>query len=324
MTLNSIYSNLKQKKGSSTYTVQEIEFHNGRYLGIDNLNRPCIFLTTTERAPRPPITTSRLILQLSRQYNISPTQAGIGDEYFHSIHLTSQEPKDIDAFLYILEGFLNNHEEVSITADSLVSFFESMRRLFSTATAQDLSFAQQGLWGELFVMRTTGGFTFWAPYWHTDVDGTFDFSTQRKRIEVKTSSSQQRIHQFAHRQIFADADEVLIASCLLHSDDAGMTLRQLIEEARSEFVNTDQYLKLERAIRSAGMGDPTENGPAYNLADAVHSLKWFRAADAPRFPLPEPEGVSYTHYKVDLTSTPSLTETELRDWLNAWRAANKN
>ncbi len=111
----------------------------------------------------------------------------------------------------------------------------------------------------------------------------------------------------------------MIASVLLRKEDAGLTLRELIVQARKAFQGSEHYLKLEQAVRQAGMESETESGPAYDSKEAEQYLGWYRAADAPHFRMPEPPGVSQTHYRVDLSLAPQVKRDELDNWLQAWK-----
>ena len=196
-----------------------------------------------------------------------------------------------------------------------------MVRLFAVKPASDLDAKRQGLWGELFIMQRIRGYRFWAPYWHSAVTGLFDFSTKKKHIEVKTTLGHQRIHHFSHKQIWEpEGEQILIASLLLTEDNSGLSLKELINECRTALRGTPDYLKLEFAVRHAGMDNESVSGPLFNTTDAERQLSWFRARDAPHFRMPEPNGVSETNYRVDLTKATPLSIEELSGWLIDWNS----
>jgi len=60
-----------------------------------------------------------------------------------------------------------------------------------------------------------------------------------------------------------------------------------------------------------------ETGPIYDALEAQMTLAWFRSTDAPHFRMPEPPGVSQTHYRVDLSTAPQLGTQELNEWLDS-------
>jgi hypothetical protein len=145
----------------------------------------------------------------------------------------------------------------------------------------------------------------------------FDFSTSNIRLEIKTTIGNQRVHHFSHRQVFAlEGEEIVIASILLQEDDTGLNLKQLIEECRNSLMGTDYYLKLEKAVRRAGMDDISITGPIYDSRQAAESIALFKSTEAPHFKIPEPPGVSDTHYRVDLSTAPRLSPEVIHSWLD--------
>lgn len=138
----------------------------------------------------------------------------------------------METFLVLVEAFLGQGGQCPDMA-RLTSFFRSMVRLFSVTPARDIEGQRQGLWGELFVMSGVRGFAFWAPFWHSETTRRFDFSASNRRVEVKTTVGPERIHHFSHRQIFAlEGEEIVIASLLVCQEGTGLSLRELIQEAR--------------------------------------------------------------------------------------------
>ena len=194
-----------------------------------------------------------------------------------------------------------------------------MVRLFAVTPAKDLQAERRGLWGELFMMSRVRGFRFWAPFWHSESTRRFDFSCGRNRVEVKITTRPERTHHFSHRQIYAiEGEEIVVASKVASEDDSGLSLRQLIQDCRSALLGTPDYLKLEKAVRQAGMESSSETGTVIGLAEAEEGLAWFRSMDIPHFRVPEPAGVTETRYKVDLSTAPQVTAAELDDWLRPW------
>ena len=97
-----------------------------------------------------------------------------------------------------------------------------------------------------------------------------------------------------------------------------LSLRQIIEDCRGALLGTPDYLKLEKAVRQAGMESSTETGPVIDTVEAEEGLSWFRSTDIPHFRVPEPAGVTETRYKVDLSTAPRVTAIEFDEWLRPW------
>lgn len=70
-------------------------------------------------------------------------------------------------------------------------------------------------------------------FWQKRNKMNFDFTINRiKRMEVKSTIQSIRIHHFKHEQLLSDLYDIMIVSCLLRKDDAGLSLFELIQEIR--------------------------------------------------------------------------------------------
>ncbi len=319
MRLKAVYQQLTEKPSGHAYTVASIPGYQNVLLGVDLDGHPVLFVRAQEGALEPSLHTKMVSLHIGQNYSVSTTTGKPGIEFLHALYCETGNPTDIETFLVLSEAFLSRHSGDIIEQDDVTSFFRSMVRLFEVTPARDVWSEQLGLWGELFMMSRVRGFRFWLPFWHSDTTRRFDFTYGQRRIEVKTTTRSERIHHFSHRQIYTIEDEeILIASLTVNEDDSGLSLRQLILECRSAILGMPCFLKLEKAVRKAGMENISENGPRFDAIAAGASLAWFRSTDVPHFRMPEPAGVSGTHYKVDLSTGPTVTALELEEWLQLW------
>jgi len=318
MPLADLFNELTEHPSGHAFTVASIPQHAGAYLGIDHLCRPRLFVAAAEEHAEAPLRTEQVSLRLNEEYTLVAIDGPPISRRFHSLCCEASDAAGVTTFLILVEAFLNQGAAGS-GADTLSSFFRSLVRLFAISPSRDVDGERQGLWGELFVMRLVRGYAFWARFWHTDPSRRFDFTTVECRLEVKTTVGGPRIHHFSHRQVYAlPGEEIVIASLVLREGESGLSLRQLIEEYRASVAGTPDYLKLEKAVRRAAMEDPSESGPIFDAEGAERELAWFRSVDAPHFRVPEPPGVSETHYRVDLSVAPQLRQHELDAWLDAW------
>jgi hypothetical protein len=316
-----IFRKLQDNRLPHSFTAAEVDGHPGVYVAVDAAGRPAIFAKTEELAPGPALRTAHVSLRSGVRSKLTLVSGAANEELFDILACESTEAADHETFLVLADAFLAQSSGTS-GREPLVRFFRSLVRLFGTEHARDVAAEREGLWGELFMMREAGGFRFWASSWHSETTRRFDFSAGSRRVEVKSTIGQVRIHHFAHRQVYAQlGEEIFIASALLREDDVGLSLRQLIDECREALRGTSEALKLERALRSAAMEDPVEAGPVFDAREARQNLAWYRAVDAPQFRMPEPPGVTETRYRVDLSGAPRVAEDDLQHWLNQWSSA---
>jgi hypothetical protein len=320
VTIAELFWQLRDSPSGHMFTAGSLPDYPGIYIAADTNGRPCIFMQTEERAIEPPLHTAHVSLNPSQEYILTLQDGQQQTGRFFSICCETTMRSDINAYLLLIDAFLSQTRPNIFTYQTLTEFFSSIVRLFALGPVRDIQSYRQGLWGELFMMRQTRGYRFWAPFWHSEMNRAFDFSTVGRRVEVKTAAGTQRVHHFSHRQIYAlENEEILIASILVREDDAGISLQELISECRAALRDSPFYLKIEKAVRHSGMVDLSETGPRYDATEPMTLVAWVRSTDAPRFTMPEPPGVTETRYKVDLSLAPHVSLTELNSWLDTWR-----
>lgn len=318
MTIYAIAKELRENKENVPYTATLVNSEKDIFLGIDSENRPSVFILVREQSTAPSIRTAQLKIEFSKKYKLSIKGTLKEERLFHAIHCLSKESPDVDAFMAIIDSMLNQ-PSFPTTVQAIRSLFNSLVNLFGIKISSDYINERKGLWAELFFMKENGGFKFWAPSWHSEPSRIFDFSMGNKRTEVKCTTNSERIHEFSHRQLISlPYERIAIVSLLLLEDDAGTSLKLLIGEAKDELLGTQDYVKLERAIRRAGMTSADEEGPRFNESFAIKNIAWFNSSEVPKFPIEEPQGVSGTHYKSDLSTAMHFSKEELRNWIEQW------
>lgn len=319
MNLSTLLSQLRDRPSGHTFTVVPVAGFQSVLLGADIAGHPVLFVKAEEGTFEPPLRTDRVSLHIGHSYNLAGMEECPRSELLHALRCEASEPPEVETFLVLLEAFLEHHGAGRVNLQDLKGFFRSLVRLFAVSPAKDLLSERRGLWGELFMMSRVRGFQFWAPFWHSEVSRRFDFSYGPNRLEVKFTTRSERIHYFTHRQIYSSGSEdIFIASIVAGEDDSGLSLRQLIQDSRRDLLGSPDYIKLEKAVRHAGMEDPAETGPVIDASEAEASIAWFRSIEVPHFRVPEPQGVSETRYKVDLSNSPRIAAADTEAWLGTW------
>lgn len=314
--LSELFDQMRQvPHGENAYRVSR--FSEKVFFGLDSNNQPNVFVKENTPSRKYALETSNISIGFSQEYDLVFSEGNAERFIGHKISCKSQREADVRTFLSIIQSYIDNASVHDLTSDGLTDFFYSLVRLFKIQPDSDTTTARQGLWGELFLMKTFGGYDLWTKHWHSDPLNIFDFSMTNKRIEVKTTINPERIHQFSHSQLFSD-DDVKIVSIMLRIDDSGTTLRTLIEEAREIFRMSPHYFKFEKAIRKAGMDDLSEFGPVFSTSYAQENIAWYVVENVPKFLVAEPEGVSGTHYRSDLTGATRLGNSEIDTWIISW------
>lgn len=315
-TIQWILNNLEELP--THYEFKGIQIHNKlAYIAVDKEGYIALVVNTLDIGNYL-FSTDNIKLTLGINCKVS-TNESVFEGNCHILSCKSKD-KNLQKMFMILSFALVYEMNETRNSDELVSFFHSLQQLFKTTPSINLQKEQQGLWGELFLIKQYYEITNLHFYWHKDPYIKFDFSSAKYKLEVKTTSREERIHPFSHNQLFReDNTEIMIASYILQHDDAGLSLRSLIDYLRQIYINNPQFLmKLEKSVIKAGMLDKNSIGPIFDENLALTNLSFYIASNIPKFNQPEPSGVTGTRYNVDLSTVDKMNEAELLEWLLKW------
>lgn len=161
----------------------------------------------------------------------------------------------------------------------------------------------QGLWGELLLIACAADPLRLMEAWHATPEDRYDFSAGPERIEVKSASTRARRHRFSLGQLQPPAGtDVLIASVLVESAGAGLSLAELIQQVHSRLSEApDLSLRVDQVVSSTlGSGLSRALELRFDRELAVDSLTLYDARDVPSIPCAIPPVVSDVRFMVDL------------------------
>lgn len=184
------------------------------------------------------------------------------------------------------------------------NFVEIFRTLSDTPTK-----TLQGLWAELFVIDTAKEPTTLLNYWHNLPEEKFDFNADTEKLEVKSSSTLERIHTFASEQLNPPLDkQVLIASLFVKQTTHGQSISQLANSIQQKVANIYLTEKLFTLI-SKTLGNTVEQSIKikFDFDLAKNSLRFYRHQDIQKIEkIHIPSRVSEVRYKSDLTDLKGI------------------
>jgi hypothetical protein len=317
--LEDLYVELASRRGEHTYLGSVVFEASSTILAVDQGACPAIFMRATEHLCAPAISAASVAFVPARHYVITYEDGSREEGIFDGIVCLTAEPDDVLTFIHAIQGLLQSKSGTTPTTEDLRGYFTSLVRLFGASPPANTRSERIGLWGELFLMKVTLGFKSWLPYWRNPVNPMFDFSTANLRLEVKTTTGNERIHHFSHRQLLPErGEEIYIASIMAQESSSGLSLLELISEARESSRGLEDRMKVEQAARRARMNSRTDTGPMIDHTSALDSVMWYRAEAIPHFLDQEPAGVFDTRYRADLTYALPVGVAQLEEWLAKW------
>lgn len=110
----------------------------------------------------------------------------------------------------------------------------------------------QGLWAELLVIEQSTQPETLINAWHSSPSAKYDFTLGRDKIEVKSTSSEERIHKFSFDQLHPSANSrLLIASTIVRESGPaadGLSVKDLYDRIRQRVTAIDSQLRMYTII----------------------------------------------------------------------------
>jgi hypothetical protein len=177
--------------------------------------------------------------------------------------------------------------------------------------------ALQGLWAELFVIAQATDAKALVQGWHVSPEEPYDFVAGVQRLEVKSTSGDERCHHFALDQLQPPAGTTtVIASVFVDAAGGGVSLGELVDRARMRVATEPELtIRLDQAVASSlGQNWRRGLGERFDLERAQESLAFFDTSGIPSIhPGHVPPGVSDVRFCARLVDAQPLVDAVMRE-----------
>ncbi len=220
-----------------------------------------------------------------------------GDEYITEIFLSS-----IEKIIEIIDDNIEINQLKKIITD-----FLNLWRSFNKSKSNII-----GLWGELFLILSSKNSEALIESWREKNKFKYDFFNINGSIEVKTTSTNQRMHKFRHAQLIEKVNNVLVASILIQKkENGGFDIYELQEKINDKINNPKLKSKLYNGIYEI-IGSQNKDQVMFHKYDYDYSIKhtrYYYLADLPKV-LNYDRGVEDIEYSVNLEYSKHIENFE--------------
>ena len=193
------------------FHVKAIPSFERHYFGRTSLGAPCLLLRANDNSLKAPIRLAAIEVSFAIPCTIAIVGHEQRTETLTAIACTASN--------YIVQGYFAHICETILhivgPSPSLAEVVEAVRRLVDLfqRLARPARRSVIGLLGELYVIYAANSPAAAAEAWRSTADDRFDFSVNDVRLEVKASSTRQRVHDFSLEQCSSppNTDGVLIS-----------------------------------------------------------------------------------------------------------------
>lgn len=187
----------------------------------------------------------------------------------------------IDVFLMMLQMLPLKPTNIMIASkvESLLSIFSKLKR----RPVHKL----QGLWAELLLIEQSKDPVTVARAWHSQPESKYDFTMGKDKIEVKSTSSEQRIHRFALDQLNPSVNSrLLIASIIVREsakDENGLSVYDLYDSISTKISDNEVRMHIYDVMtETLGSDFFSAQKKYFDYSEACDSLALYEHSDVPK------------------------------------------
>jgi len=246
--------------------------------------------------------TQKLSLECNRHVRF--TVNGVDHEdVVHIIRAFTDSDKERDVFLELCPLFVSASKNAN-QEQALTELISILSAFFKDRTEPSI-IELQGLYAELYTIVFLHDYLDVASFWHSVDKMKFDFSISEKlKLEVKSTTKSERIHHFKHEQLLNNGLSIYVFSYMFRSDDAGLSLFDLIQKAKG--IISDPRKQMIVARYEKNTSEEKLRSICYSETYTNQHFKICMAKDIPQFNQITPEGVSNAEYDCNLIKVPTI------------------
>ena len=298
----------------NTFSAIEIKKHSNHLIGINNSNEIAILFDSKEPKSKGD---ALEFIELTHNENCSILDGDNNLNKNYSVLKCSIQNIHLkELFLKLLENIILeipnqvSQKEISELTKNIFDLFAAIKK----PSRETLI----GLWGELFIINTSSNVEDLVKAWHPENTDRFDFYSKNQALEIKTTTSNNRIHNFSYEQLSAANEKLVISSLMLRFNRSGKSLDDLKKEILDQLQNKDLRDKFDvnyyKTIGDINHEDIEEH--KYDYSYAYENIKYFDLLNIPRLTEKPMEGVKKIKYQSDLTGIKSINLFEENSFYN--------
>lgn len=225
---------------------------------------------------------------LSVEYNVDcslvDNEGNKTDAMFSIITLRSDDESLQQLFIEVFTLMLvtlpeiPNNYELSLKIEGLLSIFSALKKKPIHKI--------QGLWAEMLIIERSKQTDVLAKAWHNAPGAKYDFTMGCDKIEVKSTSSEDRIHKFALDQLNpSESSNLLIASVIVREsaeDENGLSIINLYDRICKKISDVNIRMHVYTVMVNT-LGNEYEKAASvfFDYSQGKDSISYYDYRDVP-------------------------------------------
>jgi len=235
-----------------------------------------------------------------------------GEDYFCHIISCRYADAYINRNFDIINDYIFNKIVFPIDENEFSELLNSIEQLFKKAP-DDIENQQVGIAGELLTLLYfyNYGYINIINHYHKDYFSRHDIEiSDKKKIEVKTTLDEKRIHKFNHEQLNNKSFDLYVSSVKLFKVEKGMSLYQLFMQVIEKTTSHETKFLLHKLMNYCNV-DESDQGIIFSFENSISTVKLIKSSNIPQITAEIPKGVSKVSYYSDCEFVDEISISEI-------------
>lgn len=251
-------------------------------IGVTAKGQPVFFIKTTpSKNHNIPISLNLIEIVFNQHCELVSTLKGKEEGEYTTVTLKTSSDDMSDYFLSSIYPLIKNLR-AKPTAQSIKTELDKLVTLFKNLNNRPKN-SVQGLWSEVFFIEQSKDLEYAINSWHVSKKDRYDFNDGHDKLEIKSTSSNQRIHRFNQAQLTkVKGVSVFVGSVFVLETNKGKTINDLLNTIKTKTKNQNLIYKLNLVI-SETLGRDIERiyETAYDYSFAASTKAFYNISDIP-------------------------------------------
>lgn len=307
------FNSLESAGNDTTYNVMPL-YGLSHKLGASKEHYPVFFVSTSDDNEHAPNIVREL---LSVMYDMTCTIIEGHDPFIKNYAIITLRDNDAHLQAYFIEIFvmmlmkmsaIPSKQELTIEVERLVTIFSAL----TSVPVKKI----QGLWAELLIIDRSVNPIVLVNAWHSSPTSKYDFTSGRDKIEVKSTSSEDRTHRFSLDQLNPSTNSrLLIASVIVResgNDAHGLSVKDLYDRICKRIPDVDVKIRLYSVIAQTLCNNIDRIDSVYfDYTTAADTLKYYDYQIIPRILKEDvPAGITEVKFSCNVSGLKDISNPE--------------
>ena len=314
-----IFKGLRENSSvdEDTVLVDRIPNRMNHKIGVSKDGFPLFFIATKDTSNNAMDINLKLI-QVAFQKNceLISKEGDKSDGVYTIVSLKSDSEDIVKYFVNTLHYLINQLDltpsfaQIKAELNNLVNLFRSLSKPAKKTI--------QGLWAELLFINQSNDIEYVIKGWHQGKNDRYDFNDGIDKVEIKSTSKNDRVHRFSLSQLQEIKNTVvIIGSTFTVETGQGMSANDLIECIKEKVSDPSLMLKIHNTVADT-MGDELERifDIYFDYSLALNSILYFDIRDIPKI---SSDGlanqITNVKYDCNLSNIDSIDQNEIMSQL---------